>query len=292
MKIKIFFLIIIFTFFLCILTLLLVYSTPKEVTIINGFVLVEGGDFIAGSPANEFLRYSKGGIEDQKNISVNAFYLSQYEVTQKEYAEIMGNNPSTFIGDNVPVHNVTWYDAINFCNRKSLKQGLEPVYKITNDKIDEFDRTEPFQWLYINDYLTVETNKLANGYRLPTSFEWEYACRAGTKTAFSTGNKITTSQANYSGQEYSLNTCMEEFDRGHPVAVGTFKPNAWQLFDMHGNVAEWCQDDYPNFEGAVKIIKGGSWKTPVSHARSAFIGFGDILSTSNDIGIRLARNKE
>lgn len=61
---------------------------------------------------------------------------------------------------------------------------------------------------------------------------------------------------------------------------------------MHGNVAEWCQDDYPNFEGAVKIIKGGSWKTPASHIRSAFIGFGEILSTSNDIGIRLARNKE
>jgi len=116
--------------------------------------------------------------------------MGKHEVTQKEYQEIIGVNPSHFKGDNLPVENVKWYDAVKYCNKRNEKEDLTPVYTITGRR-----------------QATVTANWGANGYRLPTEVEWEYACRAGTTTPFNTGNNITIDQANYDGNfPYNNNT--------------------------------------------------------------------------------------
>ncbi|GBU28681.1 hypothetical protein R84B8_02241 [Treponema sp. R8-4-B8] len=151
-------------------------AAQQPASIPAGMVFIQGGTFTMGSPTNEPGRSS---YEVQHQVTVSSFYMGKYEVTQKEYKEIMGTNPSNFKGDNLPVEQVSWYDAIEYCNKRSQKEGLTPAYTR-------------------NGY-NVTWNKNANGYRLPTEAEWEYACRAGTTTPFSTGNNVTTSQANYDG---------------------------------------------------------------------------------------------
>jgi len=127
----------------------------------DGFLLIQGGTFQMGSPETESWQ---GEDELQHTVTVSDFFISPYEVTQKDYEEIMGANPSNFIGEDLPVENVSWLDAVQFCNARSEKEGLTPVYTISDDRVS-WDRS-------------------ANGYRLPTEAEWEYACRAGTTTPF------------------------------------------------------------------------------------------------------------
>jgi formylglycine-generating enzyme required for sulfatase activity len=170
-------------------------------------VRINGGTFQMGSPVNEVGRKSD---EVQHYVTVSSFYMGKYLVTQKEYQEVIGTNPSSFKGDNLPVEQVSWFDVVNYCNRLSQQEGLTPAYTINVENVT---------W-----------NQNANGYRLPTEAEWEYACRAGTTTPFSTGNNITTSQANYYREKTTV--------------VGSFSPNPWGLYDMHGNVSEWCWDWY------------------------------------------------
>lgn len=129
-----------------------------------------------GSPESEMQRETD---EVQHNVTVSNFYIGRYEVTQKQYEEVMGENPSNFKGDNLPVENVSWYDAIDFCNKLSQNEGLTPVYTIDGDNVG-WDRS-------------------ANGYRLPTEAEWEYAARAGTTTPFNTEDSISDEEANYYG---------------------------------------------------------------------------------------------
>jgi len=133
------------------------------------FVQIKGGTFTMGSPANEANREED---EVQYKVTVSSFKMSKYEITQKEYEKVMENNPSYFKGSNLPVEQVSWYDAITYCNKRSVRERLTPVYTINGEDVT---------W-----------NRNANGYRLPTEAEWEYACRAGTTTPFSTGNNITT----------------------------------------------------------------------------------------------------
>ena len=122
----------------------------------ENFVLIKGGSFQMGSPDSEPWRSVD---ETQHTVTVSDFYMSKYELTQKEYEEITGNNPSNFTGDDLPVENVSWLDAAAYCNALSERDGLTPVYTIDGQNVS-WDRS-------------------ANGYRLPTEAEWEYACRAG-----------------------------------------------------------------------------------------------------------------
>jgi formylglycine-generating enzyme required for sulfatase activity len=212
----------------------------------EGMVAISGGTFMMGSPASEPERNSD---EVQHSVTVSSFYMGKYEVTQAEYQAVMGSNPSYFRGDRLPVEQVTWYDAINYCNALSQREGLTPAYTVSGTSVT---------W-----------NHAANGYRLPTEAEWEYACRAGEGTPFNTGNNITTSQANYDGR-VPYNGNPTGIYRGTTTDVGSFAPNAWGLHDMHGNVWEWCWDRYGSYtsgsqtnpEGAVggagRVLRGGS----------------------------------
>ena len=148
---------------------------PSDPPVEQGdFVQINGGSFTMGSPEDERWREND---EVQHQVTVGPYLIAKYEVSQADYRSVTGVNPSYFQGDNRPVEMVSWYDAVRFCNALSLSEGLEPAYSI--------DGTE------------VTWNRDANGYRLPTEAEWEYACRAGTDSPFSTGRNITVEQSNW-----------------------------------------------------------------------------------------------
>lgn len=246
-------------------------------------IFINGGTFTMGSAETEAGRGPNEG--PQRQVTITSFFMGKHEITQKEYEALMGKNNSFFKGDTLPAENVSWFEAVEYCNRRSRKEKLAPAYKITG----------------FGDNLTVLWNRKANGYRLPTEAEWEYACRAGTNTPFSTGNNITTDQANYNGYApYVKNTKGVFLEKTTPV--GSFDPNPWGLYDMHGNVLEWCWDwhgDYSKGDtanpagvaaGSYRVIRGGSWAGTARGVRSAFRG-NNIPSAQNSyIGFRIARN--
>ncbi len=205
----------------------------------EGFVLVEAGSFQMGSAI--------GGSDESPVHTVHIskpFYISKYEVTQKEWREVMGKDPSNFKGANLPVASVTWYDAVEFCNALSLKEGLKPVYSGSGKNI-RYDFS-------------------ANGYRLPTEAEWEYAARGGNK---SSGYKYSGSNSAGDVGWYFSNSDRETH------LVGKKRPNELGIYDMSGNVWEWCWDwkgDYTS--GSVtdprgrssdlyRVLRGGGWSS-------------------------------
>jgi formylglycine-generating enzyme required for sulfatase activity len=238
--------------------------TPVEM------VWIEGGTFTMGSPVNEPERFNN---EVQHQVTVSAFSMGKYEVTQREWREVVGNNPSNWKGDHLPVENVGWYEAVEYCNQRSRREGLTPAYTINGSDV---------RW-----------NRNANGYRLPTEAEWEYACRAGTSGPFNTGNYITTNQANYVGNY--------PYNNGKTVEVGSFAANPWGLYGMHGNVREWCWDRYGDYAsgvqtnpagpatGALRVIRGGSGDIDARYLRSARRGNGTPSHRYSDLGFRLVR---
>jgi formylglycine-generating enzyme required for sulfatase activity len=265
---------------------------------IYNMVWIEGGTFNMGSPKTEAERSND---EIQHEVTVSGFYMGKYLITQAQYETVTGNNPSRlFKGqpDN-PVEQVNWYYAVVFCNKLSLTEGLEPVYSLQGS-------TDPDTWGAIprnrnSTWDAVIMNMEANGYRLPTEAEWEYACRAGTTTPFNTGDNITTDQANYNGQPYRNNP--RGTRRGKTTEVGSFEPNDWGLYDMHGNVYEWCWDrlgKYPTEEqkdptgaatGNARVERGGCWGGYAGSLRSA-ARYGDPPNAQDSqLGIRLVRRK-
>jgi RNA polymerase sigma factor (sigma-70 family) len=206
------------------------------------FVWIPPGSFIMGSPKTEPERLHD---ETQHKVTLTkGFYLGIYNVTQEQWQEIMGNNPSQFRGEkNLPVGNVSWSECQEFC-KKMKERDKKP-------------------------------------YRLPTEAEREYACRAGTTTAFHFGDTISTDQANYDGNGVYPGG-KPGINRDKPLPVGSFAPNAWGLYDMHGNMVMWCQDwlgDYPHKDvvdpqgpdkGTKRVTRGGSYYGYPQYLRSAF----------------------
>ena len=247
-------------------------------------ILIEGGSFTMGSPANE---PERDDDEIQHTVTVGSFYMSPTEVSQAEYAAITGENPSENQGDELPVENITWYDAIEYCNSLSEAEGLTPCYTISDT--------------------TVTWNRSANGYRLPTEAEWEYACRANTQTPFSFGDYVNDNDANcYNAYGYN-NDASGSWVNGyleHTVNVNDYNANGYGLYNMHGNAAEWVWDWYSDYDtaevtdptgpesGNYKTARGGGWNDFPKHIRSAYRSAYPADAGLYSIGMRLVRNAE
>lgn len=246
----------------------------NNVTIDMVFIL--GGTFLMGSPKDELERRENESPQDQ--VTVPRFFMSKYPVTQGQWQLVadwpqvkqeLNPNPSRFTGENLPVENVSWHDAVEFCDRL--------------------------------------TQKTKRPYRLPSEAEWEYACRAGTTTPFHFGETITTELANYRGTDEDKMCWSGSYGRGQKgiyrketTPVGSFPANAFGLYDMHGNVWEWCEDHWHgSYEGAPKdgsawidveakedaslVLRGGSWIIDPWLCRSA-------TRNCDDVGFRLYFN--
>ncbi|MBQ3654734.1 MAG: SUMF1/EgtB/PvdO family nonheme iron enzyme [Synergistaceae bacterium] len=271
-----------------ILLLLVLMISASAALGADELVLVKGGKFLMGSPESENWRSSD---EAQHEVTLSDFWISRYEVTQKEYSALMGGNPSTFRGDSRPVENVTWLEAVKFCNAKSESEGLTPVYRIDGAKVT---------W-----------DLSADGYRLPTEAEWEYSCRAGTSTPFNLEHSIGAEEANFYGHypyeieenyfsQHKLSTKPGIY-RSETVNVGSFPPNKLGLYDMHGNVGEWCWDiygDYPSGlstnptgpeSGTRRVNRGGGWNDFAKNMRSAYRAAAPQERRLYNVGFRVAR---
>ena len=219
-------------------------ETLKEITYYKNTM---GMEFVL-IPAGEFMMGSDNGSDYEKPVHrvriTKPFYMDAYEVTQKAYQAVIGSNPSRLKGAKNPVESVSWNDALEFCKCLSQREGVT--------------------------------------YRLPTEAEWEYACRAGTTTPFYFGNTISTDQANYNGS-YVYGNGRKGVYREKAMPVGSFPPNALGLYDMHGNVWEWCQDWYDSGyygksptddpsgprAGSHRVHRGGCWYGNPGLCRSA-----------------------
>ena len=238
-------------------------------------------------PAGSFEMGSRSGRADEKPVHtvwIDAFLMDKHEMTQAVWEKIgkdaAMSNPSHFKGEGLPVEQVTWPQAAKFCNARSRYEGFTPCY---NED-------------------TAECDFNADGYRLPTEAEWEYACRAGTQADYSFGSE-KSKLGDFAW--YADNAGKKT----HPVAQK--KANPWGLFDMHGNVAEWCNDVYDkNYyttgadaknprgpdDGKENVLRGGSWKSTGETLRSSYRlgetpGFSEACLARDAIGFRCVRRK-
>jgi eukaryotic-like serine/threonine-protein kinase len=228
-------------------------------------VKIAAGKFIMGSPANEEKRSEDEGPQHQ--VAVPEFYLGQTLVTQGQWQALMGSNPSGFKGDsNLPVDSVSWLDAMDFCQKLSRKTG--------------------------------------HTYRLPSEAEWEYACRAGATTPFTFGATITSAVVNYGGNYTDAKAAKGEH-RKKTMVVGSFPANLFGLYDMHGNLWEWCLDEWSDSyqnapdEGSAKgnitsrdgskkrVLRGGSWFNLPEYCRSAIRNRGNSNARGSSMGFRV-----
>jgi formylglycine-generating enzyme required for sulfatase activity len=273
-----------FSFALCTTVSVMAQSRLGTQGFPDDFVFVRGGTFTMGSPASE---PERGTDETQHRVTAGDFYIAKSSVTQREYSQLMDSNPSEFKGDNLPVENVTWFDAVRFCNARSAREGLTPAYTISGE--------------------TVTWNRAANGYRLPTETEWEYACRAGTTTPFNIGSNITDREANcYNNYGYNNNSSGRVTGgyRGRTTPVNSYAANSWGLFDMHGNVADWCWDWYSEYgvnvqtnpagaaTGTLRVNRGGGWNDFPKHIRSAYRAATPPGNGSFNLGFRIVLNAQ
>ena len=220
----------------------------------------EPGTFLMGSPADEPEREEN---ETQHQVTFSrGFWIAETPVTQALWEIFMGDNPSYFKGAELPVEQVSWDDAQRFINKLN---GMKPELQLC----------------------------------LPTEAQWEYACRAGTTTPFYFGDNITTDQVNYDGN-YPYNNGKKGEARNQTVEVKSLPPNAWGLYQMHGNVREWCQDWYGQYpsqpvtdpqgavSGAYRVLRGGSWFFFGRDWRSAYRNHDGPADRSHHYGFRLS----
>jgi formylglycine-generating enzyme required for sulfatase activity len=224
------------------------YAPQQSIRLAEGvemtFSFIPPGAFLMGSPTEEVRR---GENETQHRVTLTqGFFLGVHPVTQAQWQAVMGNNPSHFKGENLPVEHVSWEDSLGFCRILGERGGKR--------------------------------------YRLPTEAEREYACRAGTTTPFPAGKTVSTEQANFEGT-YPYGVGERGVYREKTTPVGSFPCNPWGLFDMTGNVWEWCADWYgvypstaPNdpqgsSTGTMRVLRGGSWYDGLRGCRSAYRNF-------------------
>lgn len=212
-------------------------------------VYLPGGEFIMGESSSAH------------KVRLSSFYMDKYEVTQGMFKKLGLTDPSHFKGENRPVEMTTYTGAAIYCNERSLEEGLTPCY----------------------DEKTWECDFNADGYRLPTEAEWEYAARAGTTGKYYFGTDKNSLKVH---AVYNKNSS------GKTADAGTKKPNPWGLYDMYGNVAEWCHDYYaPDYyktsvydnpkgpsKGETKVLRGGSWKDPEENIGSYIRATGMLIN--------------
>lgn len=306
----------------------LLFSYPADslmpaVPASDNMILVPAGSFKMGSPETEIIGIGVGNgaakLDAQissnehplHSVSLSSFLIGKYEITQKEWKDVMQENPSLYKGDDLPVEMVSWYDCLVYCNRRSLKESLMPCYSING-------QTNPDAWGISGDdrsdiWDSATCDFRANGYRLPTEAEWEYACRAGTTTATPYGNNLSSNQANFDGSRPYNGAKVGPF-LGRTVPVNSYEPNPWGLYCMIGNVYEWCWDWYKsnyysssqkvNPHGPTsspigdRILRGGSWyQSGGGILRSAYRNYGvpwyrghGIDGDRHGIGLRVVRS--
>lgn len=249
---------------------LVVYNVPPT----NDLILIPAGSFMMGYTGENFL-LNETPVD---TVYVDAFYMSKFEISQTEWMNVMGTNPSNFgtTGElYAPVENVSWYDCIEYCNKRSILEGLTPTYSINDGQGNPI--TDPSQWpanwkpIYPDTTTyVINCDFTANGYRLPEESEWEYAAKAGTDNMYSGTNDPDelNDYAWYGGFPY------------HSHIVGLKQPNEWGLYDMTGNVWEWCWNSYRYYPGntallsaanrSLKIVRGGSWSSNRNISRVSY----------------------
>ena len=242
-------------------------TVPPNVVPVTNMVWISPGIFVMGSPTSEAERNTN---EVQHTVTLTkGFFMGKYPVPQGDYVALIGSNPSQFTGDlSRPVEQVSWNDATDYCAKLTQQELVAGRL--------------PTGWVY----------------RLPAESEWEYACRAGTTTAFHYGSALRSGMANFDGRyEYDASSGEANNPSGihleRTTTVGSYAPNSWGLYDMHGNVYQWCQDWHADYltgiltQPPTRIYRGGAWDMGGSLCRSAQ-RLSDIPPmTFNDVGFRV-----